>query len=110
MTAKQFQLLYGNPQVQCEVKSPKPQRPARHEPLAAAQVEAGNSKRYVVIVTSRRIRLLDEDNLIEKYHIDSLRYAGILPSDTPEACQIQVRQEKVAKKDQEETLIEVRIP
>jgi hypothetical protein len=78
--------------------------------LAAPQFKAGNSGKHVVRITSHRRRLLDEDNLCEKYAVDSLRYAGILPSDAPDCCQIQTAQIKVASKQEEKTVIEIEYP
>ena len=85
----------------------KLERPAGDEPLEAHQVEARNPGRCVVRVTSRRRRLLDEDNLAEKYHVDCLRYAGLLHSDAPDQTHIEVAQVKVATKDEECTVIEI---
>lgn len=58
-------------------------------------------------VTSYRVRLLDEDNLCEKFHVDCCRYAGILPSDAPDKAHIVVTQKKVAKKAEQKTLVEI---
>ena len=83
------------------------QQPARHEPLATAQAETGDTSRCLVRVTSYRTRLLDEDNLVAKYHVDALRYAGVLASDAPQHTHIECRQVKVSKGQPEGTLIEV---
>jgi len=60
--------------------------------------QKGNPARYLVRITDFRTRLLDEDNLCAKYHIDALRYSGLLPSDAPGRCKISVSQEKVTRK------------
>ena len=83
------------------------QQPASHEPLATAQAETGDTSRCLVRVTSYRTRLLDEDNLVAKYHVDALRYAGVLASDAPQHTHIECRQVKVHKGQPEGTLIEV---
>lgn len=75
--------------------------------LAARQDEERNSGKFLVRVTSRRKRLIDEDNLAEKFHVDCCRYAGWLPSDAPECASIEVRQEKVGKGEAEETLVDI---
>lgn len=75
--------------------------------LAASQTEDTHSGRFLVRVTSRRKRLLDEDNLCEKVHVDCCRHAGVLPSDAPERTSIETRQEKVGSKEPEETVIEI---
>lgn len=58
-------------------------------------------------VTSVRKCLLDEDNLCEKYHVDCLRYSGIIPDDSPDKVRIETTQRKAAKGEEEHTLIEV---
>lgn len=83
------------------------ERPACHEPLEAHQAQASHSGFLNVIVTSFRRRLLDEDNLAEKYHVDALRYAGIISSDSPDKISIKARQEKVKTKAEERTEIEI---
>ena len=76
-------------------------------PLAAGQAKTRYPSRYIVSVTSYRVRLLDEDNLCPKYHIDALRYAGILSSDAPDKTHIITGQIKVTHKDEEKTVIEI---
>jgi len=83
------------------------ERATGDESLATKQVEAGHSGKFVVRITSYRRRLLDEDNLAEKYHVDACRYAGILPSDAPDKTHIEVRQEKVKLMSEERTEIEL---
>lgn len=85
----------------------KPQRHPGNESVGKAKTQEGNPRRCIVRVTSYRNRLLDEDNLIPKWHIDALRYAGCLRSDAPDKTHIVTTQKKVAKKDQEKTLIEI---
>src|SRR5678815_1708112 len=75
--------------------------------LGKTQVQDPTRKHFLVVVTSYRRRLLDEDNLCEKYHVDCCRYAGLLPSDDPSQTQIQVRQQKVGSKEREYVRIEI---
>jgi len=75
--------------------------------LGEKKVERRNSEGFLVRVTSFRKRLLDEDNLCEKYHVDLCRYAGIISCDSPDKVKIEVRQEKVGSKEVEKTLVEV---
>lgn len=89
---------------------PKPKRRARHGSLAAGQTQGGYTGRFLVCVTSYRRRLLDEDNLVAKWHIDALRYAGILPSDAPGIAKIEVAQIKVKSKAEERTEISIISP
>lgn len=75
--------------------------------LGAGEVERGHTGRVLVRVTSFRVRLLDEDNLCEKWHVDCLRYSGILSGDDPSQAKIETGQVKVKKKTEERVLIEV---
>lgn len=75
--------------------------------LAANQVKESHRPRFLVCITSVRNRLLDEDNLCQKYHVDLCRYAGALPSDTPGSCKIQTIQRKAAKGEKEHTEITI---
>jgi hypothetical protein len=70
-------------------------------------VQKGLGRRFLVRVKSYRCRLLDEDNMCEKYHVDLCRYAGALPSDAPGTAKIEVTQEKVGPKEQERVEIEI---
>jgi len=78
-----------------------------HDPLAAPQAQVPHPGKYVVRITSYRTRLLDEDNLAEKYHCDSCRYAGLIPADSPDQTSIQVAQIKVRTKEECCTIIEI---
>lgn len=75
--------------------------------LGQSKDKAKIGKRVLVRVTSFRHRLLDEDNLCEKFHVDLCRYAGILPSDAPGQTKIEVSQEKIPTTEQEFVRIEV---
>lgn len=82
----------------------------RNHAASKADADTGkkpDSKRFVVRITSFRRRLLDEDNLCGKFHCDALRYAGIIRSDAPEKCAIQILQVKVKSKREECTLMEL---
>ena len=80
---------------------------AGHEPLAAVEVQAKAGPRFLVRVKSFRRRLLDEDNLMEKWTVDTLRNACVVPDDAPGTAHIEVSQEKVGSKDEERILVEV---
>ena len=75
--------------------------------LDTKEVQGRFSQKFLVRVTSVRKRLLDEDNLCEKYHVDLCRYAGIIPCDEAEKVKIEVCQKKAGKEDAEETIIEI---
>lgn len=87
------------------VRNPKPKRPVRNEPLAKGNGKKENTGRIHIRLTARRKRLIDPDNLIFKYHIDCLRYAGAIPDDRASDVTIETHQEKTREK--EETLIEL---
>lgn len=102
-----FAFIQANAETDHPLSSPVVECRPVNEPLATAQVEKGNPGRVSVVVTSYRRRLLDEDNLCEKFHVDCCRYAGILSSDAPDKTSIQVRQVKVKTKEEERTEIEI---
>lgn len=85
----------------------KLERRIGNESLAAPQVQKATGQRFLVCVTSIRRRLLDEDNLCEKYHVDLCRYAGMLPCDSPDEVTIQTSQRKAGKGESERTVIEI---
>lgn len=87
-------------------QNPKPECVVQHGALASSGGEEKNTARITVSVTSFRQRLLDADNLIPKYFIDGLRYAGLIPGDNPQSIQLeQVKQVKVKEKSEERTEI-----
>lgn len=83
------------------------ERPSEHALPAAPRVEAKAPERILVRVTSVRVRLLDEDNLAEKYVVDCCRYAGLIPSDAPATTKIEVAQRKCEAGETEHVLIEI---
>lgn len=66
-----------------------------------------DSGKFAVVITSFRVRLVDDDALVGKYFVDALRYSGLLASDSAGALDYKVRQEKVASEADERTEIEV---
>jgi hypothetical protein len=97
-------------------KNPSPRNPGptsklepapRNEPLATPQTQGHHCQRFLVRVTSIRKRLLDEDNLAEKFHVDLCRYAGIIPGDEADKTRIETSQRKAEKGEEERTVIEV---
>lgn len=75
--------------------------------LGQKEVQGRIGQKFLVRITSIRKRLLDEDNLCEKYHVDLCRYCGALPTDTPDEVKIEVCQKKAGKKEPEKTIVEV---
>ena len=85
----------------------KLERNSGNGPLAKGEAKKGNPERVLVRVTSVRKRLIDEDNLAEKYHVDCCRYAGLIHADSPDQTKIEVCQRKAAKDEAEHTIIEI---
>jgi hypothetical protein len=91
-------------------KAAKLERNLGNGPLAKSEAEKGNPERVLVRVTSVRKRLIDEDNLAEKYHVDCCRYAGLIHGDEPSKTKIEVCQRKAAKGEAEHTIIAITTP
>lgn len=76
--------------------------------MGEVSIQKGTGRRFLIRVKAIRTRLLDEDNLCEKYHVDLLRYAsGGLFGDGPATTKIEVCQEKAQRGEREEVRIEV---
>ena len=73
-------------------------------PLAAKKIQGPDRRKFFIRITTFRRRLLDEDNLCEKYHVDLCRYAGAIPDDAPGQVKIEVGQ---VRSKNEEILIEI---
>jgi hypothetical protein len=91
-------------------KTPISQRTASNAALVEAQVQGRTGDRILVCIESIRKRLLDEDNLVSKYHTDLCRYAGLIPSDAPGICKIETTQRKAEKNEAEHTQITITYP
>jgi hypothetical protein len=76
-------------------------------PLGTRQAEGANPARLLVRVVSVRKRLLDEDNICEKYHVDCCRYAGLVPGDSPSEIRIETSQWQAKEGQEEHTLIAI---
>jgi hypothetical protein len=85
----------------------EPEQSLRHEQVAKAKGKKADSIRHVLRITSFRTCLLDTDNLCPKYFIDALRIAGVIEDDTAEHIDLQLSQEKVARRSEEKTVIEI---
>lgn len=101
-SAKTHQLPAGNPGPIAQLE-PNP----RVRPLAAQKVQGPVGERILVRVTSIRRRLLDEDNLCEKFHVDLCRYAGIIPDDAPAQVKIETTQRQCVGGEPERVIIEI---
>ncbi len=104
--------LYASPLIHpfSQIPAAIVERRARARPLATRKAKTRHSGRFLVRITSFRVRLIDEDNLCEKYFCDCCRYAGILPEDSADVAKIEVAQVKVAHKADEKTVIQITPP
>jgi len=94
-----------------EVGDPRPAAVVESNPrngaLAKKKVQKLPGPNFHVHVESVRNRLLDEDNLCEKFHVDLLRYAGIIPGDSASEVRIETCQRKTQKGEAETVVITV---
>jgi hypothetical protein len=86
-------------------RNSQPKRTVQHEPLAKNAGKEKNTGRIHIRFTVYRKRLIDPDNIIAKYIIDCLRYAGAIPDDRAKDITLEIKQEKT--REEEETLIEL---
>lgn len=86
---------------------PKPSAGKSSEVENSGKEKRPSRARLRVVITSYRARLTDPDNLFPKYLIDGLRYKRLIPDDSPEHIVLELRQEKVATKPEEGTLVEI---
>lgn len=87
------------------------ERNPRPRALGPRKAKKGDSGVFLVGVKAFRRRLLDEDNLCEKFHVDCCRYAGLLPSDAAGKARITTTQEKVTRDEDERVEITIqRLP
>jgi len=99
---------YANIPLNSQAPAPVAQRSVCDGALATGKAQKGDTAFRLVSVTSFRSRLIDSDNLVCKWHVDALRYAGIIPSDAPDRALIQTRQVKCAK-GEERTEIKIAV-
>lgn len=79
----------------------------RNGVLEKSKTKAGYTGKRAVSITSYRVRKCDVEGLCGKWHLDALRYAGLIHDDTEEDITYQIQQKKVASKKEEKTLIEI---
>jgi hypothetical protein len=84
------------------------ERPVGDEQVGSVQAPPRSATRCRVRILSRRVRLLDLDNLYGgvKPYCDALRYAQAIRDDSPDAIELEVVQERVVK-GEECTIIEI---
>ena len=83
-------------------------RGVRVKSVGKGESEEGMWAEYSICIRSLRVNLLDPDNLYVKDLIDQVRYACLIPEDTPEVVEIDITQKKVATYKEEETKIIIR--
>lgn len=83
-------------------------RGVRVKSVGKGESEEGMWAEYSICIRSLRVNLLDPDNLYVKDLIDQVRYADLIPEDTPEVVEIDITQKKVATYKEEETKIIIR--
>lgn len=83
----------------------KLERPAGEGALAAPQAKEADSERVRIRIISVRKRLLDPDNLSEKWTIDCLRYCRVIRGDEPDKITLETTQRKCEKGEEEHTEI-----
>jgi hypothetical protein len=90
---------------------PRPNPQLEHSPgpvpLATDQVEEANPGRVRVCIVSVRKRLLDPDNLCEKYALDCLRTIKGIRGDEPDKITLETTQRRAQKGEEEKTEITV---
>lgn len=97
----------SDPEIESTGKDTKLEHSSKPAPLRETRPQEKDSGRYVICITSFRKRQCDEDNLCEKFHVDTLRYSGAIPVDSPDQTSIITCQKKIGKGQEEYTLIEV---
>ena len=100
--------IAANPQLQ----SPQPQCDQTPALDSANAGEAKGFPRITVRFVGHRVRPLDPDNFAGgcKDLLDALRHAGLIHGDEPWRIDFQTRQEKVAHRSEERTIIEIDYP
>ena len=91
-------------------QAPKLEQDSRNGPLAAKPIEAPMPGRVHIRFESVRKRLLDPDNISQKWALDCLRYIGVIRGDEPDKITLETTQRKAAKGEEEHTEIIIQYP
>jgi Holliday junction resolvase RusA-like endonuclease len=86
---------------------PKSKHYPQHEQVEEAKAPEKNTSRPLVRITSFNCQLQDPDNTFCKYHVDALRYAGIIKDDRAADIDLFVYQVKVKTRKEQRVEIEV---
>ena len=89
------------------LSSPKPEQAVCNGSDGQIPGETKHVQRVRIVIESFRRKLLDPDNLCPKYFLDGIKYAGLIPDDSPDKIELIVRQTKVDSHEDERTEIEI---
>jgi len=76
-----------------------------YEPVGTDAGKVHHARRRIVRITSYRRVLADERNLFDKHFVDALVRAKLLVDDSPQWCEVQVKQVQVGNAALERTEI-----
>ena len=88
----------------------KLEQDTRHGTLAEKPTETHSTGRVHIRFVSVRKRLLDPDNICEKWTLDCLRYIGVIRGDEPDKITLETSQRKAEKGEEERTEITINYP
>jgi len=88
----------------------KLEQDTRHGSLAKKPIETHTTSRVHIRFESVRKRLLDPDNICEKWTLDCLRYIGVIRGDEPDKITLETSQRKAEKGEEERTEITITYP
>ena len=88
-----------------EAPNPEPKRSAPAPLESAREGKARHPRMCLISIESRRVQLQDPDNGMEKWHVDALRYAGLISDDSTDEIEIRKWQTKVPHFAEECTVI-----
>jgi hypothetical protein len=84
---------------------PEPKRSAPAPLESAREGKTRHPRKCLISIESRRVQLQDPDNGMEKWHVDALRYAGLISDDSTDEIEIRKWQTKVPHFAEECTVI-----
>lgn len=76
-------------------------------PLAKDKAQEESPERLLIRIVSVRKRLIDPDNLCEKWLLDCLRFVGAISGDEPDKITLETSQRKAQKGEEEHTEITI---
>jgi hypothetical protein len=88
-------------------QTPELERPLGNAALGASEGKEAASGRVHIRFVSVRKRLLDPDNISEKWMLDALRYIGAIRGDEPDKITLETTQRKAARSEEEHTEVNI---